>query len=325
MQAVLLKQTGSSHVLVSEKLAKPVPRDGELLIRVHSIGINYSDILIREGRYPYMPDLPAILGTECSGYVERLGSNVKGFTAGQPVLVFGKPSYASHITAGKRQVYPLPEGVDLAKAAALAVTYLTAYHLLHTVRRARAGEVALVYAAAGGVGTALLQLAKLAGVKVIGLCGSDEKVEWLQKNGCWKAINYQEENVLKAVLDATHGLGVDMVFDSVAGKGFRDNFRMLKNLGHVVWFGMSDGLPKLNILKTLARNPAQSSAISIFHLFSIMQNAPLLKQSMLELIQLLAEGKINPVIDSCWPLHKVSAAQKLLESRQTIGKVLLQP
>ena len=325
MQAILLKQTGSPDVLKAVKINRPVPRDNEALIRVHSISMNYADVLIRKGIYPYMPDLPAMLGAECSGYVEQLGANIDGLRAGQPVLVFGKPCYAGYITASKRFIYPLPDNVDMTKAAALPVAYLTAYHLLHSVCRAKVGETALMYAAAGGVGTAMLQLSKLIGVNFIGLCGSAEKVAWLKKNGCWKSINYNEENIVKRVMELTHGQGVDMIFDSVAGKGFQDNFNMLNALGKVVWFGVTAGVPKLNLLKTIARNPAQSAGVHVFHLFSIIKNTALLRKSLQMLIQMLGEGKIDPVIHNEYKLHEVSKAQAALENRTTIGKVILKP
>ena len=239
--------------------------------------------------------------------------------------MFGKPCYSSYVTVSQERIFAVPEGVDLDEAAALPVTYLAAWHMLHTMRRIRENETILVYAAAGGIGTAVLQLAKLAGAKVIGLTSNDAKVAYLREAGCWKVINYTTENVLSRVMDYTHGQGVDLILDSVGGEGFKDNFRMLNTLGQLIWFGITAGMPHANILKIFARNPAPSHTVSVFHLFSIMQNRPLLRRTMHNLLQLLSNKKIKPVIYKCLPLAEAGKAQALLEEHHNIGKIILRP
>lgn len=325
MQAVRMYKPGGIDVLELENVHKPVPRVGQVLVRVKSISINFADVLIRRGHYPYMPDFPATPGAECTGYIERIGPEVKHLKPGQPVLVFGKPCYSGYLAVSQERIFPLPAGIDLDEAAALPVAYLTAWHMLHTMRRVKEGETVLVYAAAGGVGTAVLQLANMAGLKVIGLTSTDEKAAFLKEQGCWQVINYKNENVLSRVMDSTHGQGVDLILDSVGGEGFKDNFRMLKTLGQLIWFGISGGMPRTSILKTFARNPASSHTVSIFHLFSIIQSRPLLRNSMEHLLQLLAEEKIKPVIYKRLPLAEVAKAHTLLEQQQNIGKILLHP
>ncbi|AHM63440.1 NADPH:quinone reductase [Flammeovirgaceae bacterium 311] len=318
-------KTGGTEVLELEQMDKPVPKIGQVLVKVKSISINFADVLVRRGHYPYMPDFPATPGAECTGYIERVGPGVKDFTAGQAVLVFGKPCYSSYLAVSQERVFPIPEGVDLDEAAALPVTYLTAWHMLHTMRRVREHETILLYAAAGGVGTAVLQLAKLAGARVIGLTSNETKADYLRKAGCWQVINYKTENVLSRVMDVTHGLGADLILDSVGGESFKDNFRMLNTLGQIIWLGISGGMPRGNILKTFARNPAPSYTVSVFHLFSIIQNRPLLRRSLQNLIQLLAEGKIKPVIHERLPLLEAGRAHDMLEQQQNIGKIILHP
>lgn len=325
MQTIRMYKTGGSDVLELESMHKPVPRLGQVVVRVQSISINFADILVRRGQYPYMPDFPAIPGAECTGFIERIGPEVKNLQAGQPVLVFGKPCYSSHLAVSQERVMPLPQGVNLDEAAALPVTYLTAWHTLHTMRRIQQGETILLYAAAGGVGTAVLQLAQLAGARVIGLTSTEEKANYLRQAGCWQVINYKTENVLAKVMDATHGQGVDLILDSVGGEGFKDNFRMLKTLGQLIWLGISEGMPHANILKAFAKNPASSHTVSVFHLFSIIQNRPLLRRTLSQLLALLAQGSIKPVIYKKLPLAEVAQAHALLEEQRNIGKIILYP
>lgn len=325
MQAIRMYKTGGSDVLELERMHKPVPRVGQVVVKVRSISINFADVLVRRGHYPYMPDFPAIPGAECTGYIERIGPEVKDLKPGQPVLVFGKPCYSSHLAVSQERIIPLPEGVDMDEAAALPVTYLTAWHTLHTMRRIQKGETILLYAAAGGVGTAVLQLAQLVGARVIGLTSSDEKADFLRQAGCWQVINYKTENVLTKVMDTTHGQGVDLILDSVGGEGFKDNFRMLKTLGQLIWLGVSEGMPHANVLKTFAKNPASSHTVSVFHLFSIIQNRPLLKRSLLYLLELLAQGSIKPVIHQKLPLVQAPEAHTILEEQRNIGKIILHP
>ena len=325
MQAIRMHKTGGTDVLEMEQIDKPVPKAGQVLVKVRSISINFADVLVRRGHYPYMPDFPAIPGAECAGHIERVGPDVKDLKAGQAVLVFGKPCYSSYLAVSQERVFALPEGISLDDAAALPVTYLTAWHMLHTMRRVREKETILLYAAAGGVGTAVVQLANLAGAKVIGLTSTDEKAEFLREAGCWQVVNYKKENVLGRVMDATHGQGVDLILDSVGGDGFKDNFRMLNTLGQIIWFGITAGMPHANILKTFARNPAPSHTVSVFHLFSIIQNRPLLRRSLQNLLHLLAEEKIKPVIYKKMPLIEAGKAQSLLEEHQNIGKIILHP
>lgn len=325
IQAIRMHKTGGAEVLELEQLNKPVPRAGQVLVRVSSIGINFADVLVRRGAYPYMPDFPAIPGAECTGYVESLGPGVEGLREGQAVLVFGKPCYSSHIAVSQERIFLLPHGTDLDEAAALPVTYLTAWHLLHTMRRIREKEIIVLYAAAGGVGTAVLQLANLAGARVIGLTSSDHKAAFLREAGCWQVVNYKTENVPGRVMEFTHGQGADLILDSVGGESFKDNFSMLGTMGQIIWFGFAAGLPRANIIKRFAGDPALSHTVSVFHLFSIVQNRPLLLSSMQHLLYLLSHRKIKPVIYKRLSLAEAGKAQQLLEKQQNIGKIILRP
>ena len=312
-------------MLKYEELPDPEYKSHEVLVKIESISVNVSDTLIRRGLYPYMPEFPAILGNEAAGRITALGADVKELNIGQKVIVFGYPSYATLSVVPATRVIPIPESIDLDEAAALPIIYQTAYHMLHTVRRVRPGETVLVYAAAGGVGTAVIQLGKMAGIKMIGLTSTDEKAENIIAQGIDHVINYKKENVVERVLELTDGKGVDLILDCVGGPDFGDNFKMMNTMGHLIWFGIAAGNPSTNLLAALGKEPAKSYAVSMFHLYAIINNPRLMTESFGILIGYLAEGKIKPVIYDRIPLEEAGRAHDILEKHENIGKVLLRP
>jgi NADPH2:quinone reductase len=325
MKTVRIHETGGTEVLKYEELADPEYNSHEVLVSIESISVNFSDTLIRRGLYPYMPDFPAILGNEAAGIITALGEDVKGLNIGQKVIVFGYPSYASLTAVPATRVIPIPESIDLDEAAALPIIYQTAYHMLHTVKRIKAGESVLIYAAAGGVGTAVLQLGKIAGIKMIGLTSTDEKAREITAQGIDYVINYKKENVVEKVLELTNGKGVDLILDCVGGPDFGENFKMMNTMGHLIWFGIAAGNPSTNLLAALGKEPAKSYAVSMFHLYAIINNPRLMAESFATLIGYLSEGNIKPVIHDRIPLAEAAKAHDILEKHENIGKVLLKP
>jgi NADPH:quinone reductase len=325
MKAIRLYETGGHDVLKYETLDDPKCSQEGVVVDVKSSSVNFSDSLIRRGLYPYMPDMPAILGNECAGIIKEVGSSVTHLKVGQKVIVFGIPSYCSAIAAPANRVIPLPDNIDLDEAAALPIIYHTAYHMMHTVKRIKEGETMLVYAVAGGVGTAAIQLAQLAGVKVIGLTSSEEKATFVKKMGIDHVINYKTENVVERVLELTDNKGVDLIMDSVGGEKFGDNFKMMNTFGHLIWFGIAGGQPTTNLLEAIGGSPAKCHAVSMFHLYGVINNPALFVPSMKVLIGLLAEGKIKPVIHERLDLAEAGKAHEILEKHENIGKVILNP
>jgi NADPH2:quinone reductase len=325
MKTVRIHETGGTEVLKYEELADPEYNSHEVLVSIESISVNFSDTLIRRGLYPYMPDFPAILGNEAAGIITALGEDVKGLNIGQKVIVFGYPSYASLTAVPATRVIPIPESIDLDEAAALPIIYQTAYHMLHTVKRIKAGESVLIYAAAGGVGTAVLQLGKIAGIKMIGLTSTDAKAREITAQGIDYVINYKKENVVEKVLELTNGKGVDLILDCVGGPDFGENFKMMNTMGHLIWFGIAAGNPSTNLLAALGKEPAKSYAVSMFHLYAIINNPRLMAESFATLIGYLSEGNIKPVIHDRIPLAEAAKAHDILEKHENIGKVLLKP
>jgi NADPH2:quinone reductase len=325
MNAVRIHEIGDTDVLKYEELPDPEIKSNEVLVDIESISVNFSDTLIRRGLYPYMPEFPAILGNEAAGIITSVGADVEGLNVGQKVIVFGYPSYATLVAASASRVIPLPDNIELDEAAALPIIYQTAYHMLHTVKRIKAGETVLIYAAAGGVGTAVIQLGKLAGIKMIGLTSTDEKAREITTQGIDHVINYKKENVIEKVLELTDGKGVDLILDCVGGPDFGNNFKMMNTMGHLIWFGIAAGNPSVNLLSELGKEPAKSYAVSMFHLYAIINNPRLMAESFGTLIGYLAEGKIKPVIHDRIPLADTAKAHDILEKHENIGKVLLKP
>lgn len=312
-------------MLKYEDLPDPEIKRHEVLVNIESISVNFSDTLIRRGLYPYMPELPAILGNEAAGIITAVGEDVDGLNIGQKVIIFGYPSYATLVSVPASRVIPLPDNIDLEEAAALPIIYQTAHHMLHTVKRIKAAETVLIYAAAGGVGTAVIQLGKLAGIKMIGLTSTDEKAREITTQGIDHVINYKKENVVERVLALTDGKGVDLILDCVGGPDFADNFKMMNTMGHLIWFGIAAGNPSVNLLSELGKEPAKSYAVSMFHLYAIINNPKLMAESFRTLIGYLTEGKIKPVIHDRIPLSDTARAHDILEKHENIGKVLLKP
>ena len=175
MKAIQVHQTGSPDVLKYEDIDKPVPKSGQVLVKVISVSVNWADVMLRKGTYPGMPPLPAVPGIDGAGVVESVGNEVTHVTPGQNVMIFGQKCYAQYTVTRAASVTPIPEGIDIDEAATLPVNYLTAYHMIHTMANIQPAQTILVYAAAGGVGTAVIQLGKLAGATIVGLTSSDEK------------------------------------------------------------------------------------------------------------------------------------------------------
>ncbi len=326
MKAIRIHQTGSFEQLKYDEVDNPVPDKDQVLIKVISASVNFADVMTRKGTYPMMPPLPAIPGVDCSGIVESVGKNVSHFQAGQPVAALGQGCYAEYMVTNPVAVFPISKGIDMDEAAAIPVNYLTAYHMMHTMAGVKEGQTILAYAAAGGVGTAVIQLAKLVGVTVIGLTSTDEKADFAKTQGYHHIINYKTEDVVQGVKEITGGRGVDIILNSVAGDSFGRDFQMLAPLGQIIWFGMAAGLPQENLTEQLGAGFVKSLGIRTFMLYSIFELDPALAgRSSETLFNYLADRKIKPHIDERIPLAKAARAHELLESGRVQGKLVLKP
>ncbi len=324
MKAVQIHQPGSCDVLEFNSVETPVPGANEILVRMVAASVNYADTMIRKGTYPVMPSLPIIPGFECSGIVEAVGEKITQVSPGQSVVVFDQHCYAEFVLTVAEAVFPIDERVNLEEAAAVPVVYLTAWNLLHTMARVQVGQTILVYGAAGGVGTAIVQLAKRSGLKVIGLTSSGEKAWYAKNQGFDDIINYQVGDVTGQVKEITKGRGVDFIFNSVAGDTFSRDLGMLDHFGQVIWFGFSGGSPQENLTEQMLPHLGRSVGIRFFSLDSIFQSdSHRMKETLSELLKDLSEKRINPHIYEQLPLSSAAKAHELLESGAVMGKVIL--
>jgi NADPH2:quinone reductase len=328
LQAIQISRTGAPDVLESVSLPTPVPAANEVLIKAHSIGVNFFDILIRTGRYPWMPDLPFVPGNDMSGHIAALGPGAGKFTVGQPVFVTGYDLdhggglYAEYVSVPQDAVWALPDSVDLEQATALT-NYQLAWLLLHTAARGVEPQTGLVHGAAGGVGTALADVSRIAGAKVIGVAGSATKCDFVRKRGATHAVDPNAGPLVERVMALTEGRGADIVFDHVAGKNFTDGLKMLAPFGVIVSYGLLGGMPETNLFKEMRGLVARSPAVRCFSIHSYDDNPAPRRAAMERAIELLAGGKVKPAIADRIPLAQAARAHEMLERRGALGKIVL--
>lgn len=321
---------GGPEVIELAEVAVPRPGPGQVLVRCAYAGVGMPDVLIRSGRYPWMPRLPAILGIEMTGRVAELGPGVSGLEPGQPVYLSARDlperagCCAQYIAVPASALVPLAPGVDLRAAAALS-NYQVAWHLVNTAVRGCEVRSVLVIASAGGVGSAAVQLARLKGWTVIGVDSGPRKEAFARSQGVQHWINYRQQDVTQAVRDLTGGRGVDLVLDPVGGAGFGENFRRIAPFGMVVNYGMLQGPPTGDVAGAMRASYEASPALRLFTMHSFDHDPPTRRRTMDELQGLLRAGRIDPAIHEVLPLARARQAHELFESGQVLGKLLLAP
>lgn len=329
MKVIQINQTGGPEVLQYIEVRTPKPGPGEVLVHAVSIGVHYFDLLIRSGRYRWMPDLPFVLGNDMTGHVVE-GAGRGRLPVGQPVFIAGWDSgfrgglYAEYAVVPEKNVWPLPDALNLDEAAALS-NYALAWTLLHQVARGVEPRDVLVYGAAGGMGTALTEIARLAGANVIALAGSEEKCAFLRERRVTHVINHATEPVVERVTAASGGRGADIIFNHVAGKTFADDLKMIAPLGMIVSYAVLGGMPETDLFKDMRANIDKSPALRCFTMHTSDALPELRSEGMKMAIKFLLEKKISPAIGARMPLSEAAHAHKLLESRQAMGKIILKP
>jgi len=329
MKIVSLSRFGGPEVLSLAEQPMPEPGPGQILIKVAAAGINFADILSRQNLYAVTPPLPSVPGSEVAGTVAELGSGVRGLAVGQrvagPLFAIGRydGGYAEYAVIDAAYAVPLPDGVGFAEANALMVQGLTAYYLLR--QAPAAGKSVLVTAAAGGVGSILVQLAKRAGAsKVVAVAGSPEKLDFARSLGAEIAISYRDADWSQKVRDALGGTGPDVIYDSVGGDITREGLKLLAPLGQMVIFGalnIQDFQLNIPDLLGLIFNNQSLTGFAVAPLL----DAASLRRSLDELFGLVLSGELKVTIGGAYPLAEVAEAHRAVESRSTIGKVVLQP
>jgi NADPH2:quinone reductase len=329
MKAIQISRTGGPDVLELVDLPMPEPGPGEVLLRTRAIGVNFFDLLIRTGRYRWMPKLPFIPGNETSGQIAATGAGVTKLRAGQKAFVAGYDLgnkgglYAEYVKAPEDSVWPLPEGIDFDEATALT-NYQLAWILLNKAARGVEPKSVVVLGAAGGVGSAVGDLARLAGAAVIGVAGGAEKCDFVRARG-GTPIDHRGENVIERVRELTNGRGADLVFDHLAGKELPGRVKMLAPLGMLVSYGLVNGMPDGDLFAAMRGHLEASPAVRCFTMHTLDHWPEPRREAMEQAIDLLASGRARPAIAARLPLADAAKAQSLIEERKAMGKVVLTP
>jgi NADPH:quinone reductase len=324
MKTVRLTEYGGPEVLHLVEIDKPVPTGHEVLIEIKAIGVNYADTARREGQYVVKTPLPFIPGAEIAGVVAAVGEKVTTVKPGTRIVtLIESGGYAEYALANEKALIPIPEQLDFHTAVALPLQGLSAYHILKTMGRLEKGESVLVHAAAGGVGTIAVQLAKLFGAcKVIATASSKEKLALAQEMGANVLINYTEPDWEQQVLEATGGKGVNVALEMVGGDVFNKTVKCLATFGRLVVFGAASGEQGRFYPSSLM---ARNQSVIGFFLPQIMRKPELLQPSLVELLTYLGAGKLKLTIGGVFPLEDAAKVHTLLQGRKTQGKLILEP
>jgi len=323
MRAIVFAQTGGPEVLALAEVPRPEVRPGMVLIKTHAVGVNFADVRFRQGLYVVKPKLPDTPGMEAAGVIEAVGEGVTGLAIGDRVTAFTVKSYAEYCQAPASMVIPLPAAVGFVDGAAFPIQVLTAYHMLHTADTVGPGRTVLVHSAAGGVGLAAVQLARVAGARVLGTVSSDAKAQLVRDHGADAVINYATEKFADEVLRLTEGRGVDLILDAVGKPTFEEGLRCLAPFGHLILYGRAGGPTDPLNVATLS---AKSHKVSGFMVPTVTRNFPeKTRESAGHCFALMAKGRLKLHIGQTFPLAEAAAAHRYLESRQSTGKLILLP
>ncbi len=303
-------------------MPQPKPGPGQVLVKLAYSGVNYADTMMRRGFYLQKPEFPFIPGFEFSGLVVETGPGVNNFKAGDRVMGTGHSTYAEYTAAPATAVMQTPPTLTDEQAAAFPVIYTTAYGMLRLSARAQAGETILVHAAAGGVGTATIQLAKHMGLRVIATASSDEKLQLASRLGAYSTINYSKSDFVQPVLDVTGGRGADIIFESIGGDFVTRDVKAAAPFGRIIVFGMASGGVTQPEIGSLFYN---SVSIGAFWMFTLSRDSGHMASLLSELLDIVEKTGITPVIGTVYPLEQGAQAIQDMEARRTTGKLWLKP
>jgi len=321
MKAIRINETGGPEVMHLEEIETPTPKEGEVLIKVAAAGINFADLAQRQGAYLTRTRTPMTMGFEFAGTVMALGPGVSTPAVGTRVVAFGEGGYAEYAIAQAATTIPIPPNLDFAHAAAFPVQGITAYQLLRESARIQPGESVLVHAAAGGVGTLAVQLAKLMGTgTVIGTASNTSKLELARRLGADVTLNYTEDDWGEQVKSATGGKGADIILEMVGGKVAEQSLQCLAPYGRMVIYGAASGqIAQFSGTQLMYKN----QAIIGYWLTSQMQRTDHIAMAAMELIQYLIAGKLEIIVGQTFPLAEAAEAHRAIAERKTMGKVVL--
>ena len=320
MKTTRFHEVGGPEVLKYEDVERPRMSPNRVLVRIHSIGVNFADTLLRRGAYLAQPKLPETPGFEAAGVVVEAGQDADSDLIGRRVVVLGEHCYAEYVTALPSQLISLPDKVTFEQGAAFPVQALTAYHMLYTADHVAPGLSVLVHAAAGGVGLLAVQMAKLGGARVLATTSSAEKARIVHEAGADETILYTQTDFAERVAQLTHQRGVDLVLDSVGKSTFQGSLASLAPFGHLISFGGASGRPDPIDISSLY---ARSLRVSAFWLFTVTRTPEIAQRGVKQVLEWITTGKIYLRIGLKLPLEQAAEAHRRMEARQTTGKILL--
>lgn len=326
MRAIAVTEFGGPEKLALVDAPRPAPGRGEALVRVEYAGINFIDVYMRSGQYArshtYQTPLPMVIGMEGAGTVEALGTDAVGVAPGERVAwCIVRGAYAEYAVVPAWRLVQVPADVPLPVAAALMLQGFTAHYLTHSAFALAPGQSCLVHAAAGGVGQLLVQLAKARGATVIATVGSPQKAEVARERGADHVILYRDEDFREAVMRITGGRGVDVVYDAVGRETISRSIRSLRRRGLCVNYGGASGL--VQSVEPLELAEAGSVFFTRPHLADYIATPEELRWRAEELFAAWRQGALQPTIGREFPFAEAAAAHRLLESRGSMGKLLL--
>nr|XP_058961589.1 quinone oxidoreductase 1-like [Pocillopora verrucosa] len=323
MKAIKINETGGLSQLKYEDVPIPEPQHSEVLIKNHTSGVNYLDVYLREGIFT-LPTIPAILGVEGAGIVEKLGPGAVGVTVDDHVAYFhlGSGSFAEYSTVPVDKLVKVPSNISFEQAATTMIQGITAHYLVHTVYPVEPGTKVLVHAAAGGTGSLICQVAKNAGGYVIGTTSTKEKATKAKACGADEVILYSNQDFVQEVNRITEGTGVNVIYDGVGKTTFYKGFKCLATRGTMVLFGGASGYPdslELNLVSS------GSHSLILPKLFDYIATPEELSWRANDVFDWITQGKIKMDNFTVFTLSEAKKAFEMLEGKKTSGKLLLKP
>jgi NADPH:quinone reductase-like Zn-dependent oxidoreductase len=337
MRQIWITKAGAPEVLEVREAPDPTPAEGEVRIRVRASGINFADLMARVGLYPDAPKLPCVVGYEVSGVIDAVGKGVTRAAVGD--RVFGMPKFGGYtdtLVVKEAQAFRMPDAMSFEQGAALPVVYLTAHHMMLFTGNLRRGSKVLIHSAAGGVGLAAIQLAKMRDCEIFGIASSS-KHAFLKEHGCHHPIANDADYVAE-IRTLTKGRGVDLVLDPVGGKSWTEGYELLAPAGRLVAFGLSAAASgkKRSLLHALGQvvqvkkwspmklmdDNKQVQGVNMGHLFGELE---MLAEQFEDLVAMYEAGQIAPYVDRTFKFSEAPAAHHYLHDRKAKGKVLLVP
>ncbi|MCX5559108.1 NAD(P)H-quinone oxidoreductase [Streptomyces sp. NBC_00038] len=323
MYAITIPEPGGPEALVWDEVPDPVPGEGEVLVEVVASAVNRADLLQRQGFYNPPPGASPYPGLECAGRIAAIGPGVSGWTVGDEVCaLLAGGGYAEKVAVPAGQLLPVPEGLDLRRAAALPEVTCTVWSNVFMVSHLRPGETLLVHGGSSGIGTMAIQLAKAVGAKVAVTAGTKEKLDFCAELGADILINYREQDFVEEIERATDGAGADVILDNMGAKYLDRNVRALAVNGRLAIIGMQGGIKgELNIATLLGKRAAVTA--TSLRIRPVEEKAAIVAAVREHVWPLIASGHVRPIVDRELPMNDAAEGHRVLEESGHIGKVLL--